>query len=78
MDPPMEDILWIIIRIGFWGPLYSNYKKAPPKTGLVIIEAPILPVPTRVLTIAVEAAILSGGQGSCKSGLRGYMGVSQN
>ena len=33
----------LIIRIGFWGPLYYNYKKGTPKIVLVIIQSPILP-----------------------------------
>ena len=33
----------LIIRKGFWGPLYCNYSKDPPKkVVLVIIKAPIL------------------------------------
>ena len=36
----------LIIRTGFWGPLYYNYKKEPPKIILVNIKAPIVrPVP---------------------------------
>ena len=27
----------LIIRIGFWGPLYYNYNKEPPKIVLVIV-----------------------------------------
>ena len=29
----------LIIRVGFWGPLYHNYNKEPPKIVLVIIKA---------------------------------------
>ena len=32
----------LIIATGFWGPLYYNYNKEPPKKLLVIIKAPIL------------------------------------
>ena len=33
-------------RIGFWGPLYYNYNKEPPKIVLVAISAATLPVIT--------------------------------
>ena len=32
----------LIIRIGFWGPLYYNCNKEPPKIVWVIMKAPIL------------------------------------
>ena len=32
----------LIVRIGFWGPLYYNYDQKPPIIVLVIIRAPIL------------------------------------
>ena len=31
----------LIIRIGFWGPLYDNYSQETPTIVWVIIEAPI-------------------------------------
>ena len=39
----LQNIGPLIIRIGFWGPLYYNYKKEPPPTLLlVIVKGPVL------------------------------------
>ena len=34
---PPDKIGALLIRIGFWGPLYYNYNKEPPKIELVIV-----------------------------------------
>ena len=38
----MSNIGALIVKIGCWGPLYSNYNKELPKTVWGLIEAPIL------------------------------------
>ena len=45
----------LIIRTGFWGPLYHSYSKEPPKIVLVIISAPILEVIKDATSKCLEA-----------------------
>ena len=58
----MPSIGALIITIGFWGSLYYNYNKEPPKIVLAIMKAPFLGIiGLRSLTLDRDRSSLSPG-----------------
>ena len=45
LPKPRINIGALIIRVGFWGPLYYNYNKDPQNIAWAVLEAPILHPP---------------------------------
>ena len=66
----------LIIRRGFWGPLYNNYDKEPPKIVLVIIWGPYARAMKCIPVTVRRSSCNQPTAGPQNSGLLFVLGIS--